>query len=111
MGVRAVAAPRGAIAIFQLDAIDAGCLDRMKPGLNNDIDVGLIHWDDLSNSRVSPLVNVLSGTAVVPEYEQYVRRLAAYRKSHKSPLFDAEIERTLTESAAKVGPEYAERGR
>ena len=105
MGVRADAAPRGAIAIFQLRAIEAGRINDVKVGLEHDIDMGLIHWHDLSGSSVSVLINFLSGTEVIPDYEQYVRRLAIYRKKHKSALSDPEMEKALLDSASKVSPE------
>lgn len=107
MGVRADAAPRGSIAVWQLQLIDRGRIDDVRAGLEHDIDMGLILWHDLSTSHVAPFMNTLSGTEVVPEYEQYVRRIALYRKTHGSPLHDPARERSLMESSAKVSPEFA----
>ena len=80
----------------------------MKVGLEHDIDMGLILWHDLSTSHARPFINALSGANVLPEYEQYVRRLASYRRTHKSSLSDPASTKSLIENAAKVSPEFAE---
>jgi hypothetical protein len=89
MGLRADAAPKGVIAIGQLRLIKQGRINDLKGILENDIDTGLILWHDLSASQLRPLMNTLSGTEVFPEYEQYVRKLATYRKAHQSGLYPA----------------------
>ena len=84
MGMSADAAPRGTIAVYQLRLLERGRLNDVKLGLEHDVDMGLINWHGLLASPVSPVINVLSGYDVMPEYERYVRRLATYRKNHKS---------------------------
>ena len=108
MGLRADAAPRGAIAVAQLQRIERNRIDDVKLGLEHDIDMGLIHWHDLSKSQVRPFINLFSGADVVPDYERYVRRLAAYRKAHPSTLSDPAMAKSLVESSAKVSPERAD---
>jgi hypothetical protein len=108
MGIRADAAPRGSIAIAQLQFIDRGRIDDVKVGLESEIDMGLIHWHHLSNSFVAPFINVFSGTDVIPDYEQYVRRLAVYRQKHKSSLHNPALQKSLLENAEKAGPEFVE---
>jgi hypothetical protein len=105
MGIRADAAPKGVVAIGQLRLIEQGRVDDLRGVLENDIDTGLILWRDLSTSPLRPIMNQLSGTEVFPEYEQYVRKLATYRKSHKSPLSNPAAVRELgqsTESASRA---------
>jgi hypothetical protein len=108
MGIRADAAPRGALALAQLNLIQSGRIDDVKPMLEHDIDMGLILWHDLSKSSVGPLVNTLSGVEVIPDYEQYVRRLALYRSTHRSSLHDPESIKSLIDGAAKLNPSVAE---
>ena len=107
MGLRADAAPRGAIAVSQLRFLEQGRLNDVRVGLEHDIDMGLIHWHELLASPASPLLNVLSGEDVMPEYERYVRRLAMYRKGHRSSLNDAAQVQSLIDRAGKVSPSAA----
>jgi hypothetical protein len=107
MGVRADAAPRGVVAIGQLRLIEKGRLDDLKLALENDIDTGLLLWHDLSASPLRPAMNTLSGVEVFPEYEEYVRRLATYRKANASPLADPKLVESLVSNAQKRDPEVA----
>ena len=107
MGLRADAAPRGVLAISQLQSIEQGRIDDVRALLESDIDSGLVLWYDLSRSPLHPAINTLSGTEVFPEYEQYIRRLAAYRKAHRSSLSDPAKVQSMLETAAKTNPEFA----
>ena len=106
-GLRADAAPRGVIAIGQLRMIESGRMDYLRSALESDIDSGLLLWHDLASSPLRPVVNTLSGTEVFPEYEDYVRRLATYRKAHPSPLSDPKLAESLVSNAQKLSPEVA----
>ena len=89
LGLYADAAPRGSLALSSLRALQAGRLDQLRPVLEGDIDSGLIWWSRLESSVNYPVINLLSGTDVVPDYERYVRRLAAHRAVTASPNFAA----------------------
>jgi hypothetical protein len=107
MGMRADAAPRGAVSIAQLHLIERGRLNEVKFALESDVDSGLVQWHDLSGSRLRPFVNVLSGTEVFPEYEAYVRALATYRKANKSPLADSTLTESMIAGAERASPQFA----
>jgi chorismate mutase len=53
------------------------------------------------------LLNVLSGHDVVPQYERYVKRVAAYRKANKSPLSDPALVESMLKSAREADPALA----
>lgn len=107
MGLRADAAPKGAVAIAHLRLIESGRLNDVKFALESDIDTGLVLWHDLYSSPLRPAINALSGIDVFPEYEQYVRRLASYRKANKSPLSDPKLTESMISSAGKHNPAFA----
>ena len=79
---------RGAIAIHQLRALDQGQSDNLRISFESDIDSGLMWWAQLEDFPLFDAINTLSGQAVTPDVEKYVRRLATYRKGHESPLRD-----------------------
>ena len=89
MGLMVEAAPRGVVGMQLGRRIDADQGDEAKYYFESQIDAGLIFWHDVSESRLSPFLNTLIGDDVYPEYEKYIRRLAAYRKVNASPLWDA----------------------
>ena len=99
MGIRADAAPKGVVAIGQLRLIELGRIEDLRGALETDVDTGLMLWHDLSASPLRPVMNTLSGIEVFPAYEQYVRKLATYRKTHKSPLSDPTAAREMGPSA------------
>jgi hypothetical protein len=53
-------------------------------------------------------LNVLSGQELIPAQLRYVRRVAAYRKAHPSPLAAPDANARLVESVRADDPELAE---
>jgi hypothetical protein len=115
MGVMADAAPRGAIAIAHIRWLDNGRTGDVKMQLESDIDSGLLWWHELSHSKLSGVLNTLSGSDVYPTNEEYVRRLAVYRKAHPSPFWDpklqAETEATMAKADPAIAADFVEAGR
>jgi len=106
----AEATARGAVGLNFLPGIDAGRTDEVTYYFESQIDAGLMFWHDVRHSPVYPILKQLSGDETYAGYEQYVRRLAEYRKANPSPLWDpkdmAEVEAYLTvhkpEKAAEI---------
>jgi len=107
MGLMAEAAPRGVVALGNIRSIDAAKTDQVKFMLEGEIDDGLLWWHELSNSRLLPVLNRLSGSDVYPASEEYVRRLAAYRKANPSPYWDPQLNAQVDANLAKADPELA----
>jgi hypothetical protein len=107
MGLMAEAAPRGVVALANIRSIDAARTDQVKFTLEGEIDVGLLWWHEISNSRLLPVLNQLSGSDVYPSSEKYVRRLAEYRKANPSPYWDLELNAQVDANLAKADPELA----
>ena len=100
------AAPQGAVALWQVQLLDVGRTEEVKFKLESDVDSGLIWWYETSRSPLRPLLNQLSGTDVVPNYEKYIRQLAAYRKTHPSPVLDPALTAQVQSNLAKVDPDF-----
>jgi hypothetical protein len=107
LGGKAIATPRGVVALGQLRLIEAGRTDDLKFQFEADVDSSLMWWHDIARSPLRPALNVLSGSEVFPEYEKYVRRLATYRKSHPSPMFDAARLAETQAELEKTDPVFA----
>lgn len=86
LGVAADFLPRGAIAAYQLQHLRAGKPDNVITGLEADVDIGLVWADELLNHPMRELWKPLWGLEIYPGYEQYVIRMAKYRKEHPSPF-------------------------
>ena len=107
MGLMVEAAPRGVVALANIRSIDAAQTERVKFVLEGDIDAGLLWWHEISNSRLLPVLDQLSGSDVYPASEKYVRRLAEYRKANPSPYWDSELDAQVDANLAKADPELA----
>ena len=75
--------------------IDAGSVETLRSLLDGDIDVGLIGWAQIDSSLLKPFVNTLSGEEVVPQYEEYVKRITTFRKAHPSRLSDSKTAESM----------------
>lgn len=107
LAVQAQAPVRGSLAIGQLRLLEQGRISDLKTFYDSDIDSGLIWWAQLEDAPSYLALNILSGQEIVPEYEQYVRRLATYRKSHNSPLRDPALVESMLKSAREADPAFA----
>ena len=107
MGLMVEAAPRGVLGMQLGQRIDADQGDEAKYYFESQVDAGLMFWHDVSESRLSPYLNSLTGDDIYPEYEKYIRRLAEYRKSNPSPLWDASAIAEVDANIAKHDPELA----
>jgi hypothetical protein len=79
------AAETGAVAVAELDLLDAGHTDKAKLFLEAGVDDGLLGWSDLTSTRAR-LSGGIFGSGLPPfDDERVIRRLAQYRKTHPSP--------------------------
>ncbi len=79
------AAETGAVAVAELDLLDAGHTDKAKLFLEAGVDDGLLGWSDLTSTRAR-LSGYIFGSGLPPfDDERVIRRLAQYRKTHPSP--------------------------
>ena len=104
VALMADAVPRGVVAIGNLRLLEKGQPESVRFYLESEVDSGLMWWPDLE--RV-PLLNVLSGSDVIPGYEDYVRRLATYRKAHPSPLDDPSLNQQMIAHIRDQDPSMA----
>src|SRR5688572_16443551 len=107
LSLKAEAPVRATLAIGHLRLLEQGRHSDLRTFYESDIDSGLMWWAQLEDDPRYRLLNVLSGHDVVPEYERYVRRLAAYRKSNKSPLRDQALVESMLKSAREADPAFA----
>lgn len=107
LGLQAEAPIRATLAIGKLKLLDQGRVSDLKTIHESDIDLGLIAWDQLENHPSYPMLNILSGHDVLPQYEQYLKRVAAYRKSNKSPFSDPALTESMLKSAQEADPDIA----
>ena len=86
LGSTADLLPRAAGSVKHLEAMEAGNLRPVRLGLDFDVDNGLIWADLLLDHPLRNLWAPLWGLDVYPHYEQYVTRLANYRRDHPSSM-------------------------
>src|SRR5882757_9632009 len=90
LGGAASAVSEGAVATAELRLLDRGMPDKARYLLEGAVDDGLVGWDELTSTGGARASLSLLGRNQ-PLYrapwldENFIRRLAAYRKSHKSP--------------------------
>jgi len=106
-GLMAEAPVRGAIAVHQLRALAQNQTDNLRTGFESDIDNGLLWWAYLESCPLFGVINSLSGVEVSPGYEEYVRRIANYRKAHVSPFRDPAVVKGVLDSIKEHDPELA----
>jgi len=107
LGLMAQAPVRGSIAAGQLNSLDRGRLDDVRTQLESEVDLGLIWWAQLEEFPLYRALNVLSRQSVVPDNLRYMRRVAAYRKAHASPLAHPELIDQMLESVRADDPDLA----
>ena len=92
-GVAADFLPRGVIATGSLNSLRTGNQATVVTMLESEVDTGLIFGHDLFQHPLREVVGPLWNFDFYPEYEQYAKRLANYRKDHSSQMtaemFDA----------------------
>lgn len=81
LGVQAEFAARGVLATQMLNAIRSGKSDVVTTILEGDIDSALLIGGDFVESSTRPLLPVM-GIDAPANYEQYMSRIAAYRKAN-----------------------------
>lgn len=107
LGLMADAPVRGSFAIGQLKLLEQGRLPDLRFTYESDIDTGLMSWAQLEADPTYQLLNVLTGQDIVPGHEQYVKRVATYRKTHQSPLREPALVEQMLSSARKADPAFA----
>jgi hypothetical protein len=90
LGSAASAVGEGAVATAELSLLDRGMPDKARYFLEGAVDDGLVGWDELTSTREARASLSLLGRNQPPYRapwlnENFIRRLAAYRKSHMSP--------------------------
>ena len=108
LGEAASAVNEGAVAVSELGLLDRGKPDKARFFLEAAVDDGLGGWNELTSTREARASLSLLGTDLVPYRapwldENIVRRIAAYRKTHESPLtlpaaLDAAVEKCRGET-------------
>ena len=86
MGLMADAPVRGVIATQHLRMLEENNAADLRIAFEADVDSGLMWWAQLEDHPLYWIINTLSGHHVASDHERYVRRLAIYRKTHRSPL-------------------------
>ena len=81
LGVQAEFAARGVLATQMLHAIRSGKSDVVITHLEGDIDSALLIGGDFVESSTRPLLPLM-GIDAPANYEQYMSRIAAYRKAN-----------------------------
>jgi hypothetical protein len=75
----------GAVAVAELDLLESGRTDKARLFLEAGVDDGLMGWSELTSTRAR-LSEHIFGSGLPPfDDERFVRRLAQYRKVHRSP--------------------------
>jgi hypothetical protein len=90
LGGAAFALSNGAVAVVELGLLDRGKPDKAIYLLEAAVDDGLMGWNELTSSREARISLALLGSDLEHYQapwldENYVRRLASYRKAHQSP--------------------------
>jgi len=86
LGLAADFLPRGSIATYQLQLLRSGKPENVITGLEGDVDNGLVWGYEVLNHPMRDLWRPIWGFEIYPEYEQYVVRMARYRKQYPSPF-------------------------
>jgi hypothetical protein len=81
LGVQAEFAARGVLATQMLNAIRTGKSDVVTTHLEGDVDGALLIGGDFVESSTRPLLPLM-GIDAPANYEQYMSRIAAYRKAN-----------------------------
>jgi hypothetical protein len=81
LGVQAEFAARGVLATQMLHAIRSGKSDVVTTLLEGDVDSALLLGGDFVESSTRPLLPLM-GLDAPADYEQYMSRIAAYRKAN-----------------------------
>jgi hypothetical protein len=107
LGLMAEAPVRGTLAIGHLRLLEKGRVSDLRTFYESDIDSGLLWWSRLEDDPMFRFINALSGHDVIPNYEQYVTRVAAYRKANKSPLREQLRVESMLNSVREKDPGFA----
>ena len=107
-GLMADGLPRGVVAVGNLHLLERGHPDSVRFYLETEVDSGLMDWDQLERFPLRSAFNTLYGDNVIPGYEGYVRKLAAYRKEHPSPLDDPSLTQQTIQHIREQDPAMAQ---
>jgi hypothetical protein len=98
---------RGSLSLGLIRALENGRIADVKIAFESDIDSGLMWWAQLEEHPLYGALNVLSGHEVVPGNEKYVRRIAAYRQQHLSPIRDPALVQDMLKDLWQKDPTFA----
>jgi hypothetical protein len=90
LGGAASAVSEGAVAAAELSLLDRGMPDKARYILEGAVDDGLVGWHKLTSTGEARASLDLLGRNLAPYSapwlnEDFIRRVAVYRKTHKSP--------------------------
>jgi hypothetical protein len=96
MGVQAEFAARGVLATQMLQAIRGGKTESVTSLLEGDVDNALLIGGDFVENPARPLLPVM-GVSAPADYEQFMSRLAAYRRANPRQITsgDPEMKRAI----------------
>lgn len=106
-GIRTESVARGVLAIHTTRFIEQQRLDNIRLLLESDIDNGIMQWGALERSQTFRFIDKLYGFPVRGTLEDYIRRLAAYRRDHASMYGDPELAERTVQNIAKRDPAFA----
>ncbi len=106
-GIRTESVARGVLAIQTTRFIENQRLDNIRLLLESDIDQGIIQWGALERSQTFRFLDKLYGFPVSGTLEDYIQRLATYRRDHASMYEDPELAERTVQGIAKRDPEFA----
>lgn len=108
LGIQADAPVRASLAIGHLKMLEKGRVSDLRFFYESEIDSGLMWWAQLEDDPMYRFLTPLSGHEVVPDYEHYVKRVANYRRTNKSPLRDAALVRSTLQSVREKDATFAD---
>ena len=115
LGGAASAVNEGVVAVSEIGLLDRGKPDKARYFLEAAVDDGLVGWNELTSTGEARASLSLLGADLAPYRapwlnESFVRRIAAYRKTHESPqtlpaALDAVVEKCRGETGCwDLGP-------
>ena len=98
MGVQAEFVARGVLATQMLQAMRSGRTKFVTTLLESDVDGGLLIGGDFVENPARPLLPII-GVDLPANYEQFMSRVASYRKANPRPIEsrDPSIKATIAE--------------
>jgi hypothetical protein len=85
-GLLSDSVPQGALALGLVQGVTAGKTESVLLTLESQVDRGLLMASEIESGPGFALIDALSGRELALQQRDYLRRLAAYRKTTPSPI-------------------------